>query len=87
VASLRASPERLLSDMEWFGFLFESLVVRDSGGHAVAVEVNADGSYKSDIGPLQLTTATPVKASARRFSRAPISGTADTRAGRPPAGP
>jgi hypothetical protein len=39
-----------------------SLVVLESGGKAVAVEVNGDGSYKSDIGPVQLTTATPVKA-------------------------
>ena len=39
-----------------------SLVVLESGGKAVAVEVNGEGSYKSDIGPVQLTTATPVKA-------------------------
>jgi len=39
-----------------------SLVVLEPGGKAVAVEVNGDGSYKSDIGPVQLTTATPVKA-------------------------
>ena len=29
VAALGASPERLLGDLEWFGCLFESLVVRD----------------------------------------------------------
>ena len=29
VAALRATPERLLHEIEWFGFLFESLVVRD----------------------------------------------------------
>lgn len=29
VAALRASPERLLADLEWFGLLFESLVIRD----------------------------------------------------------
>ncbi len=29
VAALRASPERLLADLRVFGFLFESLVVRD----------------------------------------------------------
>ncbi len=29
VAALRASPEQLLADLEYFGFLFESLVVRD----------------------------------------------------------
>ena len=38
VASLRASPERLLSDMEWFGFLFESLVVRDLRVYAQAAD-------------------------------------------------
>ena len=39
-----------------------SLMVLESGGKAVAVEVNGDGSYKSDIGPVELITATPVKA-------------------------
>ena len=39
-----------------------SLVVLEPGGKAIAVEVNGDGSYKSDIGPVQLTTAEPVKA-------------------------
>ena len=39
-----------------------SLVVLEPGGKAFAVEVNGDGGYKSDIGPVQLTTATPVKA-------------------------
>ncbi len=29
VAALRATPDRLLKDLEWTGFLFESLVVRD----------------------------------------------------------
>ena len=29
VAALRADPDRLLRDLAWFGFLFESLVVRD----------------------------------------------------------
>ncbi|MBX9928450.1 MAG: DUF4143 domain-containing protein [Gemmatimonadaceae bacterium] len=29
VAALRATPSRLLRDLEWLGFLFESLVVRD----------------------------------------------------------
>ncbi len=29
VAALRATPARLLSEIKWFGFLFESLVVRD----------------------------------------------------------
>jgi predicted AAA+ superfamily ATPase len=40
VASLRASPERLLSDMEWFGFLFESLVVRDLRVYAQAADAD-----------------------------------------------
>jgi hypothetical protein len=39
-----------------------SLVALESGGKAVAFEVNGDGSYKSDIGPVRLTAATPVKA-------------------------
>ena len=29
VAALRAAPERLLREIEWLGFLFESLVIRD----------------------------------------------------------
>jgi predicted AAA+ superfamily ATPase len=38
VASLRATPDRLLTDMEWFGFLFESLVVRDLRVYAQAAD-------------------------------------------------
>ena len=38
VACLRATPERILADMEWFGFLFESLVVRDLRVFAQAVD-------------------------------------------------
>ena len=38
VASLRASPERLLSDMELLGFLFESLVIRDLRVYAQAAD-------------------------------------------------
>jgi uncharacterized protein len=38
VASLRASPERLLGDMELFGFLFESLVIRDLRVYAQAAD-------------------------------------------------
>jgi predicted AAA+ superfamily ATPase len=34
VAALRATPARLLSDIEWLGFLFESLVVRDLRAYA-----------------------------------------------------
>lgn len=36
VASLRATPDRLLGDLELLGFLFESLVVRDLRIHAQA---------------------------------------------------
>lgn len=36
VAAMRATPERLLADLEWFGFLFESLVVRDLRVYAQA---------------------------------------------------
>lgn len=45
VAALRASPEQLLADLEYFGFLFESLVVRDlrvysqlQGGECCTIE-------------------------------------------------
>jgi len=34
VAALRATPERLLDDLELFGFLFESMVIRDLRVHA-----------------------------------------------------
>ncbi|HEX5829632.1 MAG TPA: DUF4143 domain-containing protein, partial [Gemmatimonadaceae bacterium] len=36
VAALRATPERLLRKINWFGFLFESLVTRDLRIHAQA---------------------------------------------------
>ena len=36
VAALSASPEHLLHDFEWFGFLFESMVVRDLRVYAQA---------------------------------------------------
>ncbi|MCY4399777.1 MAG: DUF4143 domain-containing protein [Gemmatimonadetes bacterium] len=36
VAALRATPERLMADLEYFGFLFESLVVRDLRVYAQA---------------------------------------------------
>jgi len=38
VAALRATPERLLHDMQLLGFLFESLVVRDLRVYAQAVD-------------------------------------------------
>ena len=36
VAAMRATPERVLADIRWFGFLFESLVVRDLRVYAQA---------------------------------------------------
>ena len=36
VAAMRATPERLLADIKWLGFLFESLVVRDLRVYAQA---------------------------------------------------
>ena len=38
VAALRASPKALLSDMEYFGFLFESMVIRDLRVYAQAAD-------------------------------------------------
>ena len=38
VAALRATPERLLADLEYLGFLFESLVVRDLRVYAQAAD-------------------------------------------------
>lgn len=38
VAAMRASPERLLAEPKWFGFLFESLVVRDLRVFAQALD-------------------------------------------------
>lgn len=38
VAALRATPERLLQDLRFFGFLFESLVVRDLRVYAQAAD-------------------------------------------------
>lgn len=37
VAATRASPARLLTDLNWFGFLFESMVVRDLRVYAEAL--------------------------------------------------
>jgi outer membrane protein assembly factor BamB len=39
-----------------------ALVLLERDGRAFAVEVNGDGSYKGDIGPVQFATASPVKA-------------------------
>ena len=38
VAALRATPERILDDIKLFGFLFESLVIRDTARHAQAAD-------------------------------------------------
>ena len=40
VAALRAGPEHLLRDFEWFGFLFESMVVRDLRVYAQAMDAD-----------------------------------------------
>lgn len=38
VAALQADPEHLIRDITWFGFLFESMVVRDLRVHAQAMD-------------------------------------------------
>jgi len=38
MAALRATPQHLLQDMKMFGFLFESLVIRDLRVYAQAVD-------------------------------------------------
>jgi hypothetical protein len=38
-----------------------ALLTLEAGGQAFAVQVNDDGSYNRDLGPVQLATATPVK--------------------------
>ena len=38
IAALRASPQRLMDDLEFFGFLFESMVIRDLRVYAQAAE-------------------------------------------------
>ena len=40
VAALRAGPQHLLRDFEWFGFLFESLVLRDLRVYAQAMDAD-----------------------------------------------
>ena len=40
VAALRAGPQHLLRDFEWFGFLFESMVVRDLRVYAQAMDAD-----------------------------------------------
>ncbi len=38
MAALRATPQRLLDDLEYFGFLFEAMVVRDLRVYAQVAE-------------------------------------------------
>lgn len=40
IAALKASPARLLADPRWFGFLFESMVIRDLRVYAAALEAH-----------------------------------------------
>lgn len=49
VACLRATPDRLLADLEWFGFLFESLVVRDLRVFAQAADAEVF-QYRDNTG-------------------------------------
>lgn len=49
VAALRATPERLLEDMNLFGFLFESLVVRDLRVYAQATDAEVY-QYRDNTG-------------------------------------
>jgi predicted AAA+ superfamily ATPase len=49
VACLRATPDRILADMEWFGFLFESLVVRDLRVFAQAADAEVF-QYRDNTG-------------------------------------
>jgi uncharacterized protein len=48
VAALRATPERLLQDLKLFGFLFESLVVRDLRIYAQAADAQVLQYHDSD---------------------------------------
>jgi predicted AAA+ superfamily ATPase len=52
VAALRATPDRLLGDLNLFGFLFESLVVRDLRVYAQAAD--AQVSQYRDSGGLEV---------------------------------
>ncbi len=48
-AALDAGPEHLLADLEFFGFLFESLVIRDLRVHAQAMDAKVY-HYRDDTG-------------------------------------
>jgi predicted AAA+ superfamily ATPase len=48
IAALRATPERLLQDLNLFGFLFESLVIRDLRVYAQAADAQVFHYHDSD---------------------------------------
>lgn len=48
-AALRAEPEHLIRDIEWFGFLFESMVVRDLRVYAQAIDARVH-HYRDNTG-------------------------------------
>ena len=48
-AALQADPEYLLRDVTWFGFLFESMVVRDLRVHAQAMDARVY-QYRDNTG-------------------------------------
>jgi predicted AAA+ superfamily ATPase len=49
IAALRATPERLLRDLNWLGLLLESLVVRDLRVYAQALDAQIF-SYRDETG-------------------------------------
>jgi hypothetical protein len=49
VASVRATPERLLGDLRWLGLLFENLVVRDLRVYAQAIDAEVF-AYRDETG-------------------------------------
>lgn len=49
VAAVGAAPSRLLSDLKWFGFLFENLVIRDLRVYAQALEARLY-AYRDESG-------------------------------------
>lgn len=49
VAAVRVTPERLLADLKWLGFLFENLVVRDLRVYAQALDAQVF-AYRDESG-------------------------------------
>jgi predicted AAA+ superfamily ATPase len=49
VAAVRATPARLLTDLNWFGLLFENLVVRDLRVYAQALDAQVF-AYRDEVG-------------------------------------